>query len=48
MVDAICHCLKIIGFQGDFSWVGFHTYYMAYDVQDRVNGQSSLVLLEAV
>lgn len=27
--------------KGIFSWVGFHTYYMAYDVQDRVNGQSS-------
>lgn len=27
--------------KGIFSWVGFHTYYMAYDVQDRANGESS-------
>ena len=42
MVDAILSLPENNRFsKGIFSWVGFHTYYMAYDVQDRVNGQSS-------
>lgn len=39
MVDAILSLPENNRFsKGIFSWVGFHTYYMAYDVQDRVNG----------
>lgn len=42
MVNAILEMPENNRFsKGIFSWVGFHTYYMAYDVQDRVNGQSS-------
>ena len=42
MVDAILSLPENNRFsKGIFSWVGFHIYYMAYDVQDRVNGQSS-------
>lgn len=42
MVNAILELPENNRFsKGIFSWVGFHTYYMSYDVQDRVNGQSS-------
>lgn len=42
MVNAILEMPENNRFsKGIFSWVGFHTYYMAYDVQDRLNGQSS-------
>lgn len=42
MVKAILELPETNRFsKGIFSWVGFHTYYMAYDVQDRMNGQSS-------
>lgn len=42
MVDAILDMPENNRFsKGIFSWVGFRTYYMAYDVQDRANGQSS-------
>lgn len=42
MVDAIVSLPENNRFsKGIFSWVGFNTYYMPYDVLDRVNGQSS-------
>lgn len=42
MVNAILELPENNRFsKGIFSWVGFHTYYMSYDVLDRVNGQSS-------
>lgn len=42
MVDAILSLPENNRFsKGIFSWVGFQTYYMAYDVRDRANGESS-------
>lgn len=42
MVDAILSLPEKNRFsKGIFSWVGFNTYYMPYDVLERVNGVSS-------
>ena len=42
MVEAILSLPENNRFsKGIFSWVGFHTYYMPYDVHDRANGKSS-------
>lgn len=42
MVDAILALPERNRFsKGIFSWIGFKTLYMPYEVQDRVNGQSS-------
>lgn len=42
MVDSIVALPENNRFsKGIFSWVGFRTYYMAYDVHDRENGESS-------
>ena len=42
MVDAILTLPENNRFsKGIFSWVGFQTYYMPYEVQDRQNGHSS-------
>lgn len=42
MVEAILSLPENNRFsKGIFSWVGFHTYYMPYEVKDRLNGESS-------
>lgn len=41
MVDAILSMQEYYRFsKGIFSWVGFNTYYMPYQVEDRANGNS--------
>ena len=42
VVDAIVSMQEYYRFsKGIFSWVGFNTYYMSYDVKERANGVST-------